>query len=44
MVRDYHVQMFPIREEYVATPITKIYALAEFFIYRRSLRQSARPE
>ena len=41
IVHDWHIQMSPVREEYVATPISKIHTSAERVIYCCSSRQSA---
>ena len=41
MVCDWCMQMFPVREQYVTTPISTIHASAESLIYRWSLKQPA---
>ena len=44
MVCDCRIKKFPVREECVTTPMSKIHALGEHFIYHRSLRQPAQAE
>ena len=35
MVYDRHIQMFPVKQEYVATPISKIHSSRESLLYHR---------